>query len=193
MRSSGRIYQRARLSLIGLALALASCGSGDRVDWMSVRDDLNDVMTAELLVGEWESSHVFTLTIDENKRYEICSTARGFGAVCSGGYVEFRNGLRVILLNFTEMDVGKRILHMTQEINSPRTRRDLWGADVPRGAIDFSPNVAGDQLEECQYNPCTLLGRPGGERLLFRFKEAGRFNQDLKQRVSGTAENSTSG
>lgn len=164
-------------------MLIAGCGQGEKLDWMEIREHVDDVITAELMVGEWESSHVFTLTIDEDKRYEICSTARGFGAVCSGGYVEYRDGLRLVLLNFAEMDVGKRILHMTQEINSPRTRRDLWGADIPRGAIDFSPNVAGDQLEECRYNPCTLLGRPGGERLLFRLKNPGQFNKGFVERL----------
>ena len=171
----------AKFAILPLALLAVACGSGNKLDWYEVRENVDANITSKLLVGEWESNHIFTLTLDPNERYEVCATARGFGAQCSSGYVEYRYGLGVILLNFAEGQVGRRILHMTAEINGPRTRKDLYGFDIPRGALDFSPNLTGDQMERCRYNPCTLLGRPGGERLLFRLNEPGQLGEDERE------------
>ena len=174
-------YRFIRPSVLLSALATAACGSQEKLDWYPLRDHLDANLSSKLLVGEWESNHVFTLSIDENGRYEVCATARGFGAKCSGGYAEYRDGFGLILLNFSEGEIGERILHMTAEINSPRTRRDLRGLDIPRGSLDFSPNLTGDEIERCRYNPCTLLGRAGGDRLLFRLKTPGRLDEADKE------------
>ncbi|MAT36200.1 MAG: hypothetical protein CMK06_13845 [Ponticaulis sp.] len=183
LKSLTSISRRAKWPVLGVCLVLAGCGPQDKVDWNAVRDQVDQAVTSDLMVGEWTSTHIYSLTVDESQRYEMCQTAKGFSSVCSSGYVEYHSGFGIVLLNFTESNVGEQLLALSGEQNGPRTRRDMRGVYIPDGAFDFSPNVAGDQLEVCQHNPCTMLGRRGGTRILFRLANTNQFNRDLSRAI----------